>query len=58
MISNTITIRMDNVKPCPYCFGTGKLKAMQSMATYNAGSVRGKDATVKCTFCKGRGVID
>lgn len=26
---------------CPCCFGQGKVKAMQSYMTYDAGSVRG-----------------
>lgn len=43
---------------CPYCLGTGKLKAMQSLATFNKGSVRGKDTTVKCKYCNGEGWID
>lgn len=40
---------------CSACFGTGKLKAMQSMATYDAGSIRGPDKLVKCTYCNGTG---
>lgn len=45
------------VKCCPICLGTGKLKAMQSVATY-AGSVRGRDIQVKCKFCNGTGVTN
>lgn len=33
---------------CPYCFGTGRLKAMQSYMTYNAGTIRGPDTWVTC----------
>jgi len=40
---------------CTACFGTGKLKAMQSMATFNGGSMRGPDKTVKCPYCNGTG---
>lgn len=40
-------------KMCPYCFGSGRLKAMQSMSTYGGGSIRGKDTQVKCRFCNG-----
>lgn len=49
---------VNNVKPCIYCLGTGKLKAMQSAATYNTGSVRGKDTKVKCKHCNGAGVTN
>lgn len=28
---------------CPYCFGTGRLKAMQSYMTYNAGTGKRKE---------------
>ena len=45
-----------NIKTCPHCLGTGKLKAMQNVATYT-GSVRGKDTKVKCKFCNGTGLI-
>lgn len=45
----------ENIKICPYCLGTGKLKAMQSIAT-NTGSVRSKDKQVKCRFCNGTGL--
>lgn len=41
---------------CPYCLGTGELKAMQSVATYN-GSIKGKDIKVKCKKCEGNGVL-
>ena len=40
---------------CPYCFGSGKVKAMQSVALFGGGSVRGNDTTVKCTSCNGTG---
>lgn len=41
---------------CPYCLGTGELKAMQSMTTYD-GSIRGKDIKVKCKHCEGNGIL-
>ncbi len=50
-------IKINNIKPCIYCMSTGKLKAMQSVATYGDGSVRGKDTQVKCKFCNGTGII-
>lgn len=40
---------------CPYCLGLGKLKAMQSAMTYDAGSVRVNDTKVKCNYCNGEG---
>lgn len=40
---------------CPHCFGDGRLKAMQSVALFGGGSMRGKDTTVKCTYCNGTG---
>ena len=40
---------------CPCCFGQGKVKAMQSYMTYDAGSVRGPDTWVTCPVCKGTG---
>lgn len=46
------------IKYCTFCLGTGKLKAMQSVATYNAESVRGKDKQVKCRFCNGTGLTN
>lgn len=42
---------------CPYCYGSGKLKAMQRAMTYDGGSVRAKDTLVKCSNCKGTGVL-
>lgn len=42
---------------CPYCYGSGKLKAMQRAMTYDGGSVRDKDTLVKCSNCKGTGVL-
>lgn len=45
-------------RSCPCCFGTGKLKAMQSMATYGSGSIRGKDTQIKCSFCNGTGITN
>ncbi len=41
---------------CPFCFGAGKLKAMQSMATYDGSSVRGKDRQIECKYCNGTGI--
>lgn len=43
---------------CPYCLGSGKLKAMQSAALFGGGSIRDKDTTAKCTHCKGTGRKD
>ena len=40
---------------CPYCFGTGRLKAMQSYMTYNAGTIRGPDTWGTCPVCGGTG---
>lgn len=40
---------------CWACGGSGKLKAMQSAMTYDAGSIRAKDTTVKCPRCNGTG---
>ena len=40
---------------CPYCYGTGKLKAMQRAMTFNGKSVRVQDTTVKCNQCDGTG---
>lgn len=42
---------------CPFCFGSGKLKAMQSLANFDKGSIRGKDAAVKCKYCDGSGLV-
>lgn len=42
---------------CPYCVGTGKLKAMQSAMTFNGPSVRVHDTKVECSHCKGAGRI-
>lgn len=52
-----IKIDLSKVSICPYCIGTGELKVMQSMATYNGTSIRGKDTTVKCEHCNGVGLI-
>lgn len=46
-----------NKSICPFCLGTGRLKAMQSIATYN-GSIRGKDKTVKCKYCNRTGIME
>jgi hypothetical protein len=42
---------------CPYCLGSGKLKAMQSAMTYDAGSIRYSDTKVKCSYCNGKGYL-
>ncbi|SNR95708.1 hypothetical protein SAMN05446037_100281 [Anaerovirgula multivorans] len=42
---------------CPYCLGTGKLKAMQNAMTYDAGTIRYKDTLVKCNHCNGTGLL-
>ena len=59
MENKDIIIKNINVEIaiCPYCLGSGELKAMQSMATFN-GSVRGYDVKIKCEHCKGNGVIN
>lgn len=50
-------IRIDmNIKPCPYCFGSGSLKAMQTVVA-DVGSIRGKDTQVNCKYCKGTGLV-
>ena len=46
----------NNFKTCPYCFGTGTLRAMQS-AIYNNTSMRVRDSKVICKHCKGTGLI-
>lgn len=46
----------ENIKPCHHCFGTGKLKAMQSVVTGNGISVRGLDKQIKCKHCNGTGL--
>lgn len=48
---------LKDIKFCPYCLGTGKLKVMQSVVTYN-GSIRGQDRVVKCKHCNGSGLLD
>lgn len=52
-----IKINLSGFSICPYCLGTGKLKAMQSLATFNGVSIRGKDTTVKCEYCNGIGIV-
>ncbi|WP_297993994.1 hypothetical protein [uncultured Clostridium sp.] len=42
---------------CPCCLGSGKLKAMQSITTFNCGSIRWQDTSVKCERCNGKGLI-
>ena len=46
-----------NIKPCHYCSGSGKLKAMQSVMINNTASMRYKDTEVKCNHCNGTGLI-
>lgn len=43
------------IKICPHCFGSGKIKAMQSAAVINGPSIRYKDTKVKCPYCNGNG---
>lgn len=49
MVNSTITV-------CPYCLGTGKLKAMQRAMISHTESIRIKDKEVKCKHCDGIGV--
>ena len=53
-----IKIDLSGVRICPYCLGSGELKAMQSLSTFNGGSIRGKDAMTKCKYCNGSGIKD
>lgn len=48
---------LKEINICPYCFGSGKLKAMQSLAIIGGGSIRGSDTKVKCKYCGGSGLI-
>ena len=41
---------------CSYCFGSGKLKVMQSAMVNNTTSIRYKDKELKCKYCNGTGV--
>lgn len=48
------------VEYCSMCRGTGVLKAMQMGVRKNNGEKRVErveDATVKCSFCKGLGIV-
>jgi DnaJ-class molecular chaperone len=59
---DNINIKVDINYPkemrfCPYCFGTGKLKAMQNAMTYEGISIRVQDTFVKCSHCNGTGVL-
>lgn len=40
---------------CPVCLGRGKVKAMQRLALFGGGSVRGPDTWVVCAACHGTG---
>ena len=56
--SMQIKIDMNSkIKLCPYCFGSGKLKAMQSVAVCRGVSARSEDIQVECKHCKGIGLI-
>lgn len=48
-------IRLDLGDLCPVCLGSGKVKAMQRLALFGGGSVRGPDTQVVCTYCSGTG---
>ncbi|AIY80290.1 hypothetical protein U728_757 [Clostridium botulinum 202F] len=51
-----ITIKpLKELNICPYCLGTGNLKAMQSMIINNS-SVRDKNKEIKCKYCNGKGI--
>ena len=53
-----IDIRLpDIIDICPRCFGSGKLKVMQSAMTHEGIAVRVADTTVKCDLCKGNGFL-
>lgn len=57
-MKHSVEIKIDPIDlrdVCPYCFGTGRVKAMQSYATYNGMSIRGPDTTEKCAACNGTG---
>lgn len=41
---------------CSCCGGSGKIRAMQSMAVFGGKPVRGLDTKVKCNNCNGKGV--
>lgn len=46
-----------NINICHYCFGSGRLKAMQRATTSNTTSIRDKDKEVRCSHCNGTGLI-
>lgn len=50
-----IEFEIKSIPICPYCAGSGILKAMQSAINTNT-SIRAKDTTVKCKHCKGTGL--
>ena len=45
------------IRICPQCGGTGKLKAMQLGINRNGKSQRVHDTEVKCKHCEGVGLI-
>ncbi len=53
-IINITPLKLEDI--CWACGGSGKLKAMQSAMTYDAGLIRAKDTTVKCPYCNGTGL--
>lgn len=52
----TISMNCTNQNACPYCFGSGRVKAMQAYMAYGAGAVRGPDTIVTCSACHGTGI--
>ena len=48
-IGVAMEIKINNINICPYCLGSGKLKAMQ---------IGGRDKEVKCKHCDGTGIKD
>lgn len=47
----------NEIRICPRCGGTGKLKAMQLGISRNGKSQRVHDTEVKCKNCGGAGLI-
>lgn len=46
-----MNIEIKNIQICPYCLGSGKLKAMQS-AIYKNKNIRANDIYIQCKYCK------